>query len=89
MNSINEAVDALEGLFGELRDITRIDTGGVEVEPASVRLRDLIARWRRHCEAIAFEKGLILSFRGDALVAHAAPLPLERLLRNLVSDAIR
>ena len=27
VNSINESVDALEGLFGELLDITRIDTG--------------------------------------------------------------
>jgi signal transduction histidine kinase len=34
VNSINESVDALEGLFGELLDITRIDTGGVEVNPA-------------------------------------------------------
>ena len=37
VNSINESVDALEGLFGELLDITRIDTGGVEVNPAPVR----------------------------------------------------
>ncbi|MDE2564908.1 MAG: sensor histidine kinase, partial [Burkholderiales bacterium] len=44
VNSINESVDALEGLFGELLDITRIDTGGVEVNPAPVRLRELFAR---------------------------------------------
>jgi len=37
VSSINESVDALEGLFGELLDITRIDTGGVEVAPAPVR----------------------------------------------------
>ncbi len=89
VNSINESVDALEGLFGELLDITRIDTGGVEVHPAPVRMRELFARLRLHFEPIAFEKGLQLTLRGDAHVAHADPVLLERVLRNLVSNAIR
>ncbi len=89
VNSINESVDALEGLFGELLDITRIDTGGVDVNPAPVRLRDLFGRLRLHFEPTAFEKGLMLSFRGDAHIAHADPVLLERVLRNLVSNAIR
>ncbi len=89
VNSINESVDALEGLFGELLDITRIDTGGVEVAPAPVRLRELFGRLRLHFEPLAFEKGLLLAFHGEQHVAHADPLLLERILRNLVSNAIR
>ena len=89
VNSINESVDALEGLFGELLDITRIDTGGVEVNPGPVPLRELFARLRLHFEPTAFEKGLMLSFRGAQHVAHADPVLLERVLRNLVSNAIR
>ncbi|MDE1950609.1 MAG: response regulator [Burkholderiales bacterium] len=89
VNSINESVDALEGLFGELLDITRIDTGGVDVNPAPVRLREVFGRLRLHFEPIAFEKGLMLSFRGEQHVAQADPVLLERVLRNLVSNAIR
>jgi CheY-like chemotaxis protein/anti-sigma regulatory factor (Ser/Thr protein kinase) len=89
VNSINESVDALEGLFCELLDITRIDTGGVEVHPAPVRLRELFGRLRLHFEPTAFEKGLQLSFRGEQHVAQADPVLLERILRNLVSNAIR
>jgi signal transduction histidine kinase len=89
VNSINESVDALEGLFGELLDITRIDTGGVDVRPEPVRVRDLFSRLRLHFEPVAFEKGLMLSFRGEQHVAIADPLLLERILRNLVSNAIR
>ncbi|MFO1287085.1 MAG: hybrid sensor histidine kinase/response regulator [Rubrivivax sp.] len=89
VHSINESVDALEGLFGELLDITRIDTGGVDVTPAPVRLRELFARLRLHFEPIAFEKGLMLSFHGEQHVAQADPVLLERVLRNLVSNAIR
>ncbi|MCP5286805.1 MAG: response regulator [Burkholderiaceae bacterium] len=89
VNSINESVDALEGLFGELLDITRIDTGGVEVNPAPVRLKELFGRLRLHFEPVAFEKGLALSFRGEQHVVQADPVLLERILRNLVSNAIR
>jgi signal transduction histidine kinase/CheY-like chemotaxis protein len=89
VNSINESVDALEGLFSELLDITRIDTGGVDVNPSAVPMRELFARLRLHFEPAAFEKGLALSFRGERHVAHADAVLLERILRNLVSNAIR
>ena len=89
VNSINQSVDALEGLFGELLDITRIDSGGVEVQPVPVSLKDLFARLRLTFEPAAFEKGLALRFHGGQRFAHTDGLLLERILRNLVSNAIR
>ena len=89
VNSINESVDALEGLFSELLDITRIDSGGVEVHPADFELADIFRKVRLHFEPAAFEKGLALRVRGDQRVAFADPLLVERILRNLVSNAIR
>ena len=53
-------MDALDGLFGELLDITQIDTGGVEARPRDFQLRELFAQLRLHFEPIAFEKGLLL-----------------------------
>jgi two-component system, sensor histidine kinase len=89
VSSINQSVDALEGLFSELLDLTRIDTGGVDVQLAPVRMRDLFTRLRLHFEPLAFEKGLALSFHGEQRVAHSDGLLVERILRNLVSNAIR
>jgi two-component system, sensor histidine kinase len=89
VNSINQSVDALEGLFSELLDLTRIEAGGVEVHPAPVRLREIFSRLRLHFEPVAFEKGLALSFHGEQRVVHTDALLLERILRNLVSNAIR
>jgi len=89
VNSINQSVDALEGLFGELLDLTRIDTGGVDVQLAPVRMKDIFSRLRLHFEPVAFEKGLALSFHGGQRVAHSDGLLVERILRNLVSNAIR
>jgi len=89
VNSINESVDALEGLFSELLDISRIDSGGVEVHPESFELAEIFRKVRLHFEPAAFEKGLALRIRGGRHVAHADPLLVERIVRNLVSNAIR
>ena len=89
VNSINESVDALEGLFSELLDITRIDSGGVEVNPESFEVGEIFRKIRLHFEPSAFEKGLGLRIRGGRHVALADPLLVERIVRNLVSNAIR
>ena len=89
VGSINESVDALEGLFSELLDITRIDAGGVDVHPVHFEFGELLRKLRLHFELTAFEKGLALRLRGASRVIHADPLLVERILRNLVSNAIR
>ncbi len=89
VNSINESVDALEGLFSELLDITRIDSGGIEVHEQHFEIGDIFRKLRLHFEPTAFEKGLTLRLRGGRRVARADPLLVERILRNLVSNAIR
>jgi CheY-like chemotaxis protein len=89
VNSINASVDALEGLFSELLDITRIDAGGIDVRPQSFEVEDILRKLRLHFEPTAFEKGLALTLRGGTRVVHADPLLVERILRNLVSNAIR
>ncbi len=89
VNSINASVDALEGLFSELLDITRIDAGGVEVRPQHFEIEDILRKLRLHYEPTAFEKGLALNLRGGRRVVYADPLLVERIVRNLVSNAIR
>jgi signal transduction histidine kinase/CheY-like chemotaxis protein len=89
VNSINGSVDALEGLFSELLDITKIDTGGVEAHPENFSCAAMFARLKLHFEPTAFEKGLALRFRGAKHFGYADPTLLERVVRNLLSNAIR
>jgi signal transduction histidine kinase/CheY-like chemotaxis protein len=89
VSSIQASVDALEGLFGELLDLSRLDAGAVTLEPQPVPLQALYARLRLSFEPAARDKGLALAFRGGQLCVRADPLALERMLRNLVANAIR
>jgi signal transduction histidine kinase len=89
VNSINESVDALEGLFSELLDITRIDSGVIEVHAEHFEVAEILRKLRLNFEPAAFEKGLSLRLRGGARAAFADPLLVERILRNLVANAIR
>jgi signal transduction histidine kinase len=89
VNSINSSVDALEGLFSELLDITKIDTGGVEARPENFSCEAMFARLKLHFEPTAFEKGLSLHFYGSKHFGYADPLLLDRVVRNLLSNAIR
>ncbi|MFL6700165.1 MAG: hybrid sensor histidine kinase/response regulator, partial [Vitreoscilla sp.] len=89
VNSINSSVDALEGLFSELLDITKIDTGGVEAHPENFSVEAMFARLKLHYEPTAFEKGLALRFHGSKHYGYADPLLLDRVVRNLLSNAIR
>ena len=89
VGSINESVDALEELFSELLDITRIDSGGVQPEVEHHRIGDVFRKLRLHFGPAAFEKGLSLRFRGAGHTVSADPVLVERVLRNLVANAIR
>lgn len=89
VNSINSSVDALDELFSELLDISRLDTGVVNVSTQSFAVRDIFRKLRLNFEPLAFEKGLSLRLRGAHQRVCADPLLVERIMRNLVSNAIR
>lgn len=83
------AVRALEGSFTALLDISRLDAGTWRVEREHVRLGELLECIGREFGAFAREKNLALSISHDDEVVHTDPLMLERLLGNLVGNALR
>ena len=89
ISSIGASVDALEALFDKLLDLTCIDSGAIVVEPKLFHMREVYARLKLHFEPQAFDKGLGLDFVGGRHAVRTDPLLVERILRNLVSNAIR
>jgi signal transduction histidine kinase len=89
VHSINASVDALEGLFNELLDISKIDAGVIKPALSHFALAPLLERLRMDFEPEAFERRLVLRVVPTRLFVHSDPVLLERILRNLIANALR
>lgn len=89
VKSINASVAALEGLFNELLDISKIDSGVIKPTLTHFTLDAVFNRLRDEFSAEAAAKGLRLSVEGGSHAVMSDAVLLERIVRNLVSNAIR
>jgi signal transduction histidine kinase len=89
INSINGSVEALENLFNALLDISKLDAGVVEPNLSAFGLEAMLTRLKQEFEPDAFASSLQLRVRARPLRVYSDPMLLERILRNLISNAIR
>jgi two-component system, sensor histidine kinase len=88
LDHIDSSVRALSGLFGGLLDISRLDAGVVEVHRAPFAIQPVIERVCRDYLSQARAKGVDLRFRPTRAVVDSDPMLFERILRNMVSNAV-
>jgi signal transduction histidine kinase/ActR/RegA family two-component response regulator len=86
---IGDSISALEALFNELLDLSRLDAGAVAVNPRDFALQDLFDRMSLEFHGEAVERHLRMRFVPTGLAVRADPVLLERVLMNLVSNALR
>jgi signal transduction histidine kinase/CheY-like chemotaxis protein len=86
---MNRSIASLEGLFNEVLDITRLDAGAMQANVRAVPLQPLFSRLAAELMPAAEQKGLALRFVPTARSAWSDPVLLERILRNLVNNAVR
>ena len=89
VDHIQHAVAALDGLFGALLNVSELDAGIVVARPVPLPLAPLLERLAREQAGEAAEKGLVLRLVPSAAWVLADPVLLERVLRNLISNAVR
>ena len=89
VRSINASVGALETLVDELLDISRIDAGVLKVSMRQFPLQDVLDRLRLEFLPEAMERGLRLRVRPSAAHVLSDPVLVERIVRNLVANALR
>jgi signal transduction histidine kinase len=82
-------VDALNQLFNQVLDLARIESGVTQVIPQHFRVSEVLARIEMQFRPSAAAKGLALRIAPTAFVAFTDPVLLERVLANLVSNAVR
>ena len=89
VRNIDQSVEALEKMFAELLDVSRLEVGAVRVELRCFPVQEIFDRIAVDYLPLAQEKGLRLRIRATKEWAESDPLMLERVVRNLVSNAIQ
>ena len=86
---IAASAEAMENLLDSLLDISKLDAGVVTANPRPFPLGPLFDRIAIEYTAAASERGLTLRARPSNLWIESDPLLFERILLNLVTNAIR
>lgn len=89
VNKVEEAVAAMSGLLESLLDISRLDAGVVVPQIQEVGIDALIQRLRNTFSAPAAHKFITLRTRSRGGIVSSDPVLLERILLNLLGNAIR
>src|SRR5262245_35537999 len=89
VGQIDGSISALDGLFTSLLDISRLDAGVIQVHLRPFRIQPLVERICREAAPELERKNVELCLVPCTMSVYSDPILLERILRNLVSNAIR
>lgn len=89
VESAGTAMEDVESLISTLIDISKLDAGTVKPDKASFRLPGLLNNIAHEFSHIAESEGVRFRFRGLNQVVHSDSQLLARIVRNLLSNAIR
>lgn len=79
----------LQAMLGNLLDLSKLDAQVVHPQPRPLRLAELLLRLAAEFDVQARSRGLRLRCRAGAATVRSDPLLLERILRNLLSNALK
>ena len=89
VKNIQAAVEAMERLFSALLDISRLDAGIVHPNICTFPLSDVLLAVEKDLSVTADGKGLQIRVVATSVWVRSDPQVLERIVRNLVANAIR
>lgn len=84
-----QAIDMMRVTLDALLDISRLDMGSIQPQFRPVPLASLFNRLAATYQPLAAEAGLQLRFRASRSPVTSDPALLERLLGNLIANALR
>ena len=89
LQQLERSINAMDGLFSAILDISRLDARIVEVHRQNFAIGPLLDRICRDYEEEARAKDISLILRYSSAVVDSDPILVERILRNIISNAVR
>ena len=84
-----QAIGAMSRLLNSLLDISKLESGAIKPEPSDFTVAALFRELRTDFASLAADKGLKLQFEECTDCVHSDPSLVQRILSNLVSNAIK
>jgi len=89
INNIEAAFASVEGLLNALLEISKLDSGALSVRIDNLSLDRTLVSLTAEFEPLAREKGLTFNCRKTGVMLRTDHQLFPRILRNLISNAIR
>jgi signal transduction histidine kinase len=89
VDNLEISVQAMQDLLDGLLDLSRLDSGNLQIRISVVDVNELLSSVRSSLEGMAEAKGLRLRIRPTRLWAFSDATLLQRIVVNLVINAIR
>lgn len=89
LRRIDQSLDALKKLFDGLLDVSRLDANVIVPEPRHFDVAALLGDLAEEYGSVAHGKNLKLRLRTRPAVVVSDPVLLERVIRNLLANAVR
>lgn len=86
---IEDSMEATDSLLSALLDISKLDADMLKPEIADFPIDDLLGRLAAEFEPLAANGGVELRVVGSKATVKSDPVLLDRILRNLVANAVR
>ncbi|ELL0574101.1 hybrid sensor histidine kinase/response regulator [Vibrio fluvialis] len=86
---IESALSAAEDLIGDLLDISRLESGKLEIHPQNFAIKDVLANLNAEFSALARQQGVDFCMVPSSLYVRSDPKLLRRVVQNFLTNAFR
>nr|MDJ0787589.1 7TM diverse intracellular signaling domain-containing protein [Myxococcota bacterium] len=89
LGPVEQSAQGVGEMLDSLLDLSKLDAGVLEADVGDLPLAPILSRLERELAESAARKGLALRIEPSARVVRSDPLLLQRILQNLLTNAIR
>jgi len=89
IGQVEDSIAAINSMLNALLDVSKLDAGIVKPSVGPVALSELFSRLQAEFQPIASENRNALHVRPTSAIVETDPAMLERMLRNLIGNALR